>query len=78
MIDESDEKRDRIHEVLQEVGPANMGDRAAVLTGWAIVTEWMDQDGGRWLTKAHSASIPGWTASGLHHEALYGDWPEAD
>lgn len=73
-MDSSDPRRDRIHEVLQELGPEGI-DRHAVLVGWVIVTDWMDEDGDRWLSKGHSASIPTWTAEGMHHEALYGNWP---
>lgn len=79
MRDESDPQRDAIHERLQEVGVINGREgKAAVLTAWAVVTEWMDEDGEKWLTKSHSASIPTWTAGGFHHEALYGDWPDAE
>lgn len=80
-MDESDPQRDRIHEVLQEVGILNGGDgsdRAAVLTGWAIVTQWMDEDGNTWLSKSHSAAIQFWAANGMFHEAIYGDWPSRD
>lgn len=73
-MDNSDERRDEIHTLIQKQGPAGV-DRNAVLVGWAIITDWMDDEGERWLTKAHSASIPVWSANGLHHEALYGDWP---
>lgn len=77
MADVSDERRDKLHAFLQEAGPAEI-DKQAVLVGWAIVCDWMDEDSERWLSKAHSASLPAWLASGLHHEALYGDWPERD
>jgi hypothetical protein len=75
--DDSDERRDAIHALLQEQGPAGV-ERNAVLVGWAIVSDWMDDEGERWLTKAHSANIAAWHATGLHHEALYGDWPSRD
>jgi len=78
-MDKSDPLRDRIHEVLQEVGGMNgTDDRAALLTGWVVVTEWIDEDGETWLSKSHSASVSHWAANGMHHEALYGDWPSAD
>lgn len=77
-MDKSDPRRDKIHATIQELGPADMEGKAAVLTGWAIICDWMDEDGERWLSKAHSANIPGWIASGYHHEALYGDWPTLD
>lgn len=72
MADESDPQRDAIHEAIQV--NAFSGGRA-VLTGWALVAEWMDEDGERWLTKAHAATTPQWAADGMHHQALHGDWP---
>lgn len=74
MIDPSDPRRDAIHELLQQQGPAGV-EKQAVLVGWAIVCDWMDTEGSRWLSKAHSATIPSWSADGMHHEALYGTWP---
>lgn len=72
--DVSDPQRDAIQETLQTLGRPG-GDGSALLVGWALVTEWMDERGERWLTKAHSASVTHWAANGMHHEALYGDWP---
>lgn len=76
-MDNSDPRRDAIHTTLQELGPADM-DKQAVLVGWAIVLDWMDEDGERWLSKAHSATIPAWSANGLYHEALYGPFPDRE
>jgi hypothetical protein len=72
-VDDSDPAREAIHAAIQEHAPRG---EDAVLTGWALVAEWMDHDGERWLSRAHSATIPAWTAKGMHHEVLYGDWPE--
>lgn len=77
MADSSDARRDQIHATIQELGPADI-EKQAVLVGWVIVCDWMDEDGDRWLSKAHSASVPEWSANGMHHEALYGDWPARD
>ena len=76
-MDASDPRRDAIHQKLQELGPAGV-EGNAVLVGWAIVCDWMDDKDERWLTKTHSASVPGWHAAGMHHEALNGDWPDTD
>lgn len=80
MSDNSDERRDRLHAFLQSEGVAEdaTGAEGALLTGWAIVTEWMAPDGERWLSKAHAASSAEWHAQGMHHAALYDDWPTAD
>lgn len=77
MADDSDERRDQIDALLQELGPADP-DRPAILTGWAVVTEWMDDTGDRWIAKAHSASLADWHARGLHHAAIFGDWEQSD
>lgn len=71
-MDNSDAKRDAIHEAIQANGTVEGG----MLTGWALVSEWMDQDGERWLARAHSASTASWEAKGMWHDALHGDWPE--
>jgi hypothetical protein len=75
--DPSDERRDAIHALLQELGPAGV-EKSAVLVGWAVVADWMDESGERWLSKAHSATVPTWIANSYHHEALYGEWPDGD
>ena len=64
--------RDAIHEAIQKHAPRGQD---AILTGWVLVAEWIDHEGERWLSKAHAASTANWTARGMHHEALYGDWP---
>jgi hypothetical protein len=73
MADHSDPAREAIHAAIQANAPRG---EDAVLTGWALVAEWMDHDGERWLTKSHAPTVAQWAASGMHHEALYGRWPE--
>lgn len=77
-MDMSDARRDAIHEFLQEAGPPEESIPGALLTGWTIVTEWMDTKGNKWLTKGHSASLTNWNADGFHHEALYGNWEKTN
>lgn len=79
VADASDEKRDALHKFLQEQGSPGEGIReGALLTGWVIVTAWIDPAGDPWLAKAHAAELPTFAANGMHHEALYGDWPSRD
>lgn len=78
MPDVSDPKRDGIHEAIQAAGPEFDDGSRAVLTGWALVSEWMDENGERWLSKAHAAGTAQWGANGMHHEAIYGDWPDRE
>jgi hypothetical protein len=72
MRDESDPYRDKLHTALQDIGPSDRP--GALLTGWALVTQWVDTDGETYLARVHSETIPTWTANGMWHEALYGDW----
>lgn len=77
-MDLSDERRDRLHAFLQSEGPPDpeQNQRGALLTGWVVVSAWVDPDGERWIAKAHAAELTYWAANGLHHEALYGDWDD--
>lgn len=77
MTSESDPKREAVHAAIQAAGP-EFDDGHAVLTGWAVVAEWMDEKGERWLSKSHAAGTANWSANGMMHEALYGDWPERE
>lgn len=72
-MDNSDPARDAIHEALQRHMPKGQD---AILTGWVVVAEWVDHDGERWLSKAHAESTATWVADGMHHEAIYGNWPD--
>lgn len=77
MTDTSDPRRDALEQFLQSQGPPTDDGTiqpGALLTGWAVVVEWMDTDGDKALTRAHSAAAPRWAANGMWHEALYGDW----
>jgi len=76
VADTSDPERDAIHAAIQASGP-EFGGGYAVLTGWALVAEWMDERGERWLSKGHAAGTALWAAKGMMHEALHGDWPDA-
>lgn len=71
MAGTSDAARDAIHTAIQEHAPRG---EDALLTGWTLVAEWIDHDGERWLSRAFASSTPAWTARGMHHEALHGDW----
>ena len=66
--------REAIDDAIRE-HVAGVTDRGAVVTGWAIVIELMDEDGHRWLARAHAETTSPWAASGMWHEALYGAWP---
>ena len=67
-----DDPRDAIHESIQENAPLGS---EALLTGWALVCEWIDHGGKRWLTKAFAPSTSQWAAEGMWFEALHGTWP---
>lgn len=77
MSGDSDPGRDAIHDAIQ--ANARLGkEDGAILTGWVLVAEWMDPQGERWLSRGHAASTTQWSANGMSHEALYGDWDSED
>lgn len=82
MADLSDPRRDYTHDALQYAMTIRTGvddpPDGALVTGWVVVAELMASDGERWLSRANSSSLPVWSAKGLHHEALYGDWTDEE
>lgn len=78
MSDESDAKRDRLHEFLQSDQVPTSAPEGSLLVGWVIVTAWVDPAGERWQAKAYAAELAPWMADGLLHEALYGDWDKSE
>lgn len=77
MADLSDERRDRIHALLQELGPPG-DDVGSLLTGWVMLTSWVDPNGTPWLARGYAAEVPFWAAKGMLHQGLYGEWPDPD
>lgn len=78
-MDRSDPRRDALHDFLQNQGPPGEEiHQGSLLTGWVLVTAWVDDDGDHWLVKAHAAEIQAWTARGMLHEVLEGEWPEPE
>jgi hypothetical protein len=77
-----DERADAalIHQALQDYAAPDCDDIAGgvILTGWAVVAEWMDHDGQRFLTRMHQPDGTLWQAKGFWHEALNGTWPADD
>lgn len=78
MGDDSDPRRDALHTHLQHAGPPDPDIQGALLTGWVIVCEWASPDGSRWLSRGWAPTTTAWTATGMMHEAIYGDWPAPD
>lgn len=72
------ESSDAIGAAIQAHAPERDEMDGAVLTGWALVAEWMSPDGDRWLSKMNPPHVTQWQADGMRHQALHGDWPEAD
>ncbi len=49
------------------------------LVGWVLISEWMGDDGRKWLHKNSSDAsdekdLTEWTEKGLLHEGLFGSW----
>ncbi len=77
-MDNSDERRDALHDFLQHQGPETDGAEGALLTGWVVALEWVDTNGDRWLSRAYASTTSPWNAKGMMHECLHGEWPEPD
>lgn len=75
MSDESREQR-AIARVIESTRPDFEG-RAAVLTGWVLVSEWADDAGDAWTEKLGSHGSPSWRLNGLLYHGLH-DYVEAE
>lgn len=64
--------RAAIGEVLQEHPSGTDLPPGSLLTGWVVVTEWMDPDGERWIEAMQAEQTAGWHRSGMLFEALHG------
>jgi hypothetical protein len=77
MADESDPEREAIHEAIQvNAGHVQDASGGAILTGWVVLAEWMDKDGDRYLSHCRAPSTSAWTARGMAHDYIYGEWGE--
>jgi hypothetical protein len=77
MADESDPEREALHEAIQaNAGYVQDVSGGAILTGWLVISEWTDKDGERYLGHCRAASTPAWTARGMMHDVLFGEWPK--
>lgn len=71
-MDEPDPERDAIHDAIAaNSGHVQDASGGAILTGWVVISEWMDKDGGRYLAHCRAASTTAWTARGMMHDVLY-------
>ena len=75
MTDDGDPRRNQTREFFQALGPVDPEEHGSVLTGWVIVQEWMNPAGEKFLTRAWDHALSQWSAKGMIHEVLYGDWP---
>lgn len=71
MANDTEDRGEKITSFLQEIGPGHFKD-SAVLTGWVLVSEWMDEEGVKWISKGSSDTLTDWVSNGFLHEALYG------
>lgn len=78
MIDETSVRK-RLHDSIQGTNDQDDEVQGAVLIGFVVVGEWMDSEGGRWLTRMDGtnggeAALTTWQSQGYLHNAL-NDWP---
>ena len=75
MTDEGDPQREKTREFFQALGPSDPEEVGSVLAGWVVCLEWMNPAGEKFLTRGWDPSCTVWSAKGMMHEVLYGDWP---
>ena len=67
------EEARKLSEVIQEHDQIG-----GVLVGWVLVSEWMDLEGRRWLSRVHAnadgSTLPEWQLNGYLHNALHTEW----
>lgn len=66
-----------IHAAIQTVGSPDPA-RPSVLVGFALVCDWHDTDGRRWLSQSRTPHLPVWQADALLHAALDEQWETED
>lgn len=60
------EKAERLHRIIQKLGPNPDPEEGPVLlTGWVLVSSWMNGEGESFLSRSDSPDLPYWVASGL-------------
>lgn len=76
----ADPDTEYLQNVLAKVPPVGAPWReGAVLTGWVVITEWMDTDGEKWLSFNRAEATAPWAAKGMCWEALHNlDAPDLD
>lgn len=75
----SDTPRSRVWEAVQDSTDADEEIHGAILMGYVLVAEWMDEEGQRWLSLLHASNggdsdAPDRQRQGYLHNALY-EWP---
>jgi hypothetical protein len=74
------EHRSEIRNVIQALAGEGAATDGAIVTGWVIVVEWMDPDGGKWLSRFNGdgADLPlvAWQMEGMLHNALHESWDD--
>jgi hypothetical protein len=70
--DESDPERNALHEAIA-VNASHVQEESggAILTGWVVISEWMDKDGERYLAFCRAASTSAWGARGMAADFIH-------
>jgi hypothetical protein len=62
-------------QALLQQGCMEIDGERSIVFGWAVVIEWIDPKGGRWLSQlsrgADGTVLPSWQLEGYLHNALY-------
>ena len=62
--------KSRIHGAIQNEAPGLAEKQNAMLSGWLLVTEWIDEDGQRWMAHMGDDESPAWTRMGFLKAAM--------
>lgn len=65
-----DESRESMEQMFRGEARYLAGDPAAYLTGWYLVSEWMDPHGEKWISRAAHKDSPAWQRQGYLTFAL--------
>lgn len=67
-----DPERDALHAAISANSAHVQEDSGgAVLTGWVVLSEWMDKDGAKYLAWCRAPGTAAWAARGMMHDILY-------
>ena len=71
-------RQDQFHHALATIGVPVVDQRPSMLVSWVVMSEWIDEDGHRWLSRMESQGLPDWTIRGMLLAGVDDDWEPED